>query len=98
MRLFIAETRSLARAIAAVLPQPRRASGAPKVPGVRPCLAPGRASALQQRQGKHGAFWPCTRYPERKRMTADEGSPAGSSVRSRSCAKRGSPRKAAHGR
>ena len=41
-----------------------RSLGGLKVPGVRPCPAPGCIGALRRRDGKSGPFWGCTRYPE----------------------------------
>ena len=41
-----------------------RALGALKVPGVRACPARGCVGVLRRRQGSHGPFWSCTRYPE----------------------------------
>lgn len=59
----------IAQFLAGVLEQIRklvdsgRARGALAVPGVRPCPAPGCTGALRSREGRHGSFWSCTRYP-----------------------------------
>jgi DNA topoisomerase-3 len=41
-----------------------RARGALAVPGVRLCPAPGCTGGLRARNGPHGSFVACTRYPE----------------------------------
>ena len=41
-----------------------RAVGALNVSGVRSCPAPGCPGYLRRRQGHHGTFWSCTRYPD----------------------------------
>jgi DNA topoisomerase-3 len=49
-----------------------RAAGALRVPGARPCAAPGCSGYLRRRKGPHGIFWSCSRYPECKQTAADE--------------------------
>ncbi len=41
-----------------------RARTALEVPGARRCAAPGCAGRLRLRDGRAGAFWSCTRYPD----------------------------------
>ena len=48
-----------------------RARGALAVPGARPCPASGCTGVLRRREGRHGPFWSCTRYPQ-CRHTAPE--------------------------
>jgi DNA topoisomerase-3 len=41
-----------------------RARAALEIPGARRCAAPGCAGKLRLREGRTGAFWSCTRYPD----------------------------------
>lgn len=49
-----------------------RALGTLKVPGARPCVAPGCTGSLRRRQGQYGAFWSCSRYPECRQTAREE--------------------------
>lgn len=49
-----------------------RTLGTLKIPGARPCPAPGCAGFLRQRNGARGTFWSCSRYPDCRQTIADE--------------------------
>ncbi len=49
-----------------------RAVGALKIPGARPCSAPGCSGFMRRRHGQHGPFWSCSRYPECSQKAAED--------------------------
>jgi DNA topoisomerase-3 len=53
-----------------------RSAGPLRLPGgeTRPCPAQGCGGSLRKREGRTGAFWACSRYPE-CRVTEDAGAP-----------------------
>lgn len=54
-----------------------RARGALTVPGARPCPVAGCTGALRRREGRHGPFWSCTRYPQCRHTAPEERSRGG---------------------
>lgn len=72
MRLFIAEKPSLARAIAAVLPQPQKASRLYIEAGKGDVKCPKCGAKMVLRDGKNGPFWGCSKYPECRSTVSDQ--------------------------